>query len=296
MSDVIDRVGTRLDRPVWLDTDAWPFQPRQLRTSAGDVAVVDVGDGPTLLLVHVGFWSFIWRSLLLELAPQFRCIAIDAPGSGLSKPADQTTLDCASQAIGEVMGQLTTPFVLVAHDLGGVPALDAAASRAEAVRGLVLVNSFGWRPSGVAFRSMLGVMGSAAMREADAWTGFLPAASSTRFGVGRNLSTSERAAFRAGVDREKRRSFHRYMRSARKSDGIYARVADALDGPLGSLPMMTIFGARNDPLRFQPKWKERFPSARQVVVPRGNHFPMCDAPQLVGGEISDWYEKSVRAD
>ena len=241
------------------------------------------GLGPTVLLVHVGFWSYVWRDVIAELAPLRRCVALDAPGSGLSERVvgADTDLDVASRAIGAVMDELTEPFVLVVHDLGGVAGLAAAATRPGVLRGLVVVNSFAWRPSGIPFRSMLAVVGSSPMRELDAWTGLLPRVSSTRLGVGRHLTHDDRRAFRAGLDRHARRSFHRYMRSARTSDAVYAAVADALEGPLRDIPVQTVFGQRNDPLRFQPRWKQRFPEARQVVVPRGNHFPMCDAPATV---------------
>jgi hypothetical protein len=63
------------------------------------------------------------------------------------------------------------------------------------------VNAFAWRPSGPAFRGMLAVMSSAVVRESDADTGWLPAATSGRFGVGRHWSRADRAAFRAGIDR-----------------------------------------------------------------------------------------------
>jgi haloalkane dehalogenase len=282
-------IGVPCERPDWLKPQSWPFETRRLTTPVGDVAVTDAGSGPLVLLVHVGLWSYVWRDVIAELVPGHRCIALDAPGAGLSErvASKDTSLDAASRAIGAVMDELTEPFVLVVHDLGGVAGLAAAATRPNLLRGLVVVNSFGWRPSGVPFRSMLAVMGSSPMRELDAWTGFLPRATSTRLGVGRNLTREDRRAFRAGIDRHGRRSFHRYMRSARTSDAVYAAVADALAGPLRDIPVKTVFGQRNDPLHFQPQWKQRFPKAQQVVVPQGNHFPMCDAPATVARAIAE---------
>jgi len=69
---------------------------------------------------------------------------------------------------------------------------------------------------------------------------------------------------------------------------VYDEVARAIAGPLGRLPLLTIFGEHNDPLKFQPQWKARFPGARQVIVRKGNHFPMCDAPDFVADEIRRW--------
>jgi len=57
---------------------------------------------------------------------------------------------------------------------------------------------------------------------------------------------------------------------------------------------LTIFGERNDPLGFQPHWRVVFPAARQVVIPKGNHFPMCDAPDVVAEEIRRWHNEQVK--
>jgi pimeloyl-ACP methyl ester carboxylesterase len=114
---------------------------------------------------------------------------------------------------------------------------------------LVAVNCFAWRPSGALFRGMLAVMGSTPARELDAAVGFLPRATAT---------------------------------------GFYAEVDTGLRGALSDLPLLTIFGERNDPLRFQPRWKALFPTAQQLTVRRGNHFPMCDDRELVAAAVKDF--------
>jgi haloalkane dehalogenase len=134
---------------------------------------------------------------------------------------------------------------------------------------------------------MLTVMGSAPMREIDAWTSLLPRVTSTSFGVGRHLDAASRKAFVAGIGRQGVRSFHAYLHDARYADSLYAEIDRAFNGLLGELPLVTIFGERNDPLGFQAQWKQRFPDARQLVVPRGNHFPMCDDPDLVASALRD---------
>jgi len=32
-------------------------------------------------------WAFVWRDLIVELRDEFRCVAIDFPGHGLSQAA-----------------------------------------------------------------------------------------------------------------------------------------------------------------------------------------------------------------
>jgi haloalkane dehalogenase len=83
------------------------------------------------------------------------------------------------------------------------------------------------------------------------------------------------------------------MRDARSCDALYEQVAAALAGPFAALPLVTIFGERNDPLGFQPRWKQMFPDVRRVVVAKGNHFPMCDDPDLVAETIRSWHRERV---
>jgi pimeloyl-ACP methyl ester carboxylesterase len=59
---------------------------------------------------------------------------------------------------------------------------------------------------------------------------------------------------------------------------------------------LTIFGERNDPFGFQARWKALFPDAQQFVIPRGNHFPMCDDPQFVAETISSWHNSESGKD
>jgi pimeloyl-ACP methyl ester carboxylesterase len=287
---------TLLQRPDWLPESVWPFQTFGLEMDHSTIAVTDVGQGPTLLFVHTGVWSFIWRDVIGRLSNDFRCVCFDAPGTGQSSrlPGNAITLERSARTVAAVIRCLELQnFTLVMHDLGGPAGLAGAASTAERVRGIVGVNCFGWRPTGALFRGMLALMGSTPIRELDVRTEFLTRITSTNFGIGRHMDSASRQAFRAGIDRQGRRAFHYYMRDARNCDRLYRDVEQVLSGPFKSLPLMTIFGERNDPLGFQPKWRVLFPSARQIVVAGGNHFPMCDDPELVADAIRSWHVEQV---
>ncbi|HSS23601.1 MAG TPA: alpha/beta fold hydrolase, partial [Mycobacterium sp.] len=281
-----------LDRPSWLPSSAWPWPTYALTQDQGRIAITDAGHGPTLLFVHVGSWSFVWRDVLLRLQNDFRCVTVDAPGCGLSDRLATPTLAQAGNAVTAVIDALQLRDVtLVAHDLGGPAGFLAAARRADRIAALAAVNCFAWKPTGPAFRGMLAAMGSAPVRELDAATDVLSRVTSTSFGVGRRLSRSDRAVFRAGIDVSARRAWHTYFRDARGADALYAEVDDALRGTLANRPLLTIFGQLNDPLRFQPRWKALFPAAHQLKVRRGNHFPMCDDPDLVAGALTSFVRR-----
>ena len=285
-----------LRRPSWLPESVWPFQSSTLKVDGSRIAVTEVGQGPVLLFVHTGFWSFVWRDVILRLSPNFRCICFDAPGTGQSDrlPSRSISLDMASRALTAVIEALhLSDITLVVHDLGGPSGIAGAARVSDRIRGLCAVNAFAWKPHGTPFRGMLSIMGSAVIREFDVLTGILPRITAGPFGVGRNMDSASRQAFYAGIGRQGVRAFHGYLRDARKSGAIYERLDDALTGPFRRLPVITIFGERNDPLGFQPSWKHLFRDARQVVVAKGNHFPMCDDPDLVASSIREYHRDLV---
>ena len=283
-------------RPQWLPESVWPFQTSTLEVDGCKIAVTDIGQGPVLLFVHTGFWSFIWRDVIQQLAPDFRCVCFDAPGTGQSDrlSVGSISLERASRALTAIVQALDLrDITLVFHDLGGPSGVAGAARVADRIRGLCAVNAFAWKPSGGKFRGMLAVMGSAPLREFSVLTGILTRITSGNFGVGQHFDKASRQAFLDGIGPQGLRAFHAYLHDTRKSEAIFNEVTRALTGPFRKLPLLTIFGERNDPLGFQPQWKQLFPGARQVVVAKGNHFPMCDAPDLVASSIREWHREKV---
>ena len=295
------RPADQLTRPEWLGPEQWPFTLRvhQHRNTRGEqvhIHFTDEGSGPALVFVHAGMWSFIWRDVIKRLSPTFRCIAIDFPGTGLSG-GDQSDIDIDSfpDILTEVLDERDVgDATLVVHDLGGVVGVLTAAHRPSRINGLVATNSFGWPPDRFALQAMLRIMGS---RVATASLGTLrtiPRLSRSSAGVGAHFNDADRRAFFGPYRaRSTSRNFHRTMGSARRATPSFERAEQALLGPLGHLPVLTIFGAKNDPFGFADRWKALFPTARQWTVEDGNHFPMCDDPDGFAAHLTDWYHTEV---
>jgi 2-hydroxymuconate-semialdehyde hydrolase len=91
---------------------------------AGELAYVDEGDGPPVVLLH-GFptFSHLWRDLVPMLAPRFRVIAPDLLGYGASsKPEDAASLTVPAQAehVRTLLRRLDVPeYAVAGHDIGG---------------------------------------------------------------------------------------------------------------------------------------------------------------------------------
>lgn len=119
--------------------------------SGARVHYVDEGRGPTLLFLHGNpAWSFQWRDLIVGLRGQFRCVALDYPGFGLSSapPGYGFTPREQSLVLEEFVAHLKLRGItLVMQDWGGPIGLGLAARRPELIRSVVLGNTWAWPTS-----------------------------------------------------------------------------------------------------------------------------------------------------
>ena len=286
------------ERPEWLPYDEYPFELRGIDLPAGSVSYVDEGSGPVLLFVHAGMWSFIWRDVMLELKDDFRVITIDFPGFGLSPDSSG---DPAIPDLSAVLAQFAvaldlTDVTLVAHDLGGPVGLGAVAEDPQRYGALVLTNTFTWEPEQRSLRSMLRAMGGASFTRFDMRTRVLPKMATSRFGVGRLLSTAGKQAFLGPFrDPERIRRLHRLMGSAISSPDHMALVEATTNGVANMLPVLTIFGGRNDPWHFQQRHAANFPNHEGHTLAKRYHFPMTEDPEQFAALIRQWSKQRTNA-
>jgi len=116
----------------------------------GGSAVVSVrerGAGPAIVCLHgIGSGAASWLGLALQLAPQARVIAWDAPGYGASTPlsaAQPSAADYAQRLHGLLDALDVQSCVLVGHSLGALTAASAArkdSALASRIRRLVLIS------------------------------------------------------------------------------------------------------------------------------------------------------------
>ena len=289
----------RLDRPEWLPAQEWPFQPQTIEIGGRRIHYVDIGEGPTLLLVHAGMWAFVWRDVITALQDRFRCVTLDFPGSGLSQAVDRNepTITGHSRVLERFVDELgLREITFVLHDLGGPIGLAVAARRPQLVRALVVSQAFGWPPRQRALRGMLALMGSRSIETLNVATNLVPRLTSTSFGVGRTLTRDGKRAFLGPLrDRAKRHPFHRLMADVRHCDEMLTSIEQALATTLAARPLLTIFGERNDPLGFQKRWKSLYPAARESVVAKAHHFPMNDDAEQFACTLLEWWQEEVAA-
>ena len=105
-------------------------------------------DGRTLILVH-GFAASVhaWRPWVERLSNDYRLIAIDLPGHGLTETPPDYRASLAGNA--DLVDALATHlgidrFVLAGNSMGGAVSIAYAMKHKERLDGLVLVDAAGW--------------------------------------------------------------------------------------------------------------------------------------------------------
>jgi haloalkane dehalogenase len=258
------------------------------------VHYVDEGSGPTLLLVSAGQWSFMFRDLILRLRPNFRCVALDFPGCGLSPvPAEH---DAGVPANAEVLASFIDALdlddvTLLVHDVGGPIGFLVALARPQRVRALVVSNTFAWPLAdhpGV--RRALRVVGSRPLGWINDRTNALALLTATSYGVGRRMTAADRRIFRRPWrSRSNRRATQRIIAAAGSVDAEMADVERRLGTTFADRPVLTLFGAKNDPYGWQARFQQIFPSATAVRIPDGHHFPFDDDPDRYASAVTAWW-------
>lgn len=109
------------------------------------VNVVQSGSGSPILFVHgIGSTSATWAPVMALLEDRHTVACFDLMGHGGSpvpeEPAEYTR-DKALEDIDEILATFDSPAVLVGHSLGGYLTLAHAATRPNATKGLVVLNT-----------------------------------------------------------------------------------------------------------------------------------------------------------
>ena len=123
----------------------YPFQSHFFNTGSYHMHYVDEGKGPTLLLIHGNpTWSFYYRNLIKHFSKNYRVIAPDHIGCGLSdKPQDYPyTLQIHIENLKELITHLNLKDVtLVVHDWGGPIGLGAFLDEPHLLKSLIIFNT-----------------------------------------------------------------------------------------------------------------------------------------------------------
>ena len=145
----VDR-AFELAQAAYLDRCAPGHRTRRVRWSGGTTQIIELGEGPPVLLLHGGLGEAIqWGHILPALARKHRVMAVDRPGHGLADPFDYRGVDLLEHArrfLGDILDAERLPAAsIVGCSMGGLWALEFALAHPERVPRLVLIGA----PAGI---------------------------------------------------------------------------------------------------------------------------------------------------
>jgi haloalkane dehalogenase len=282
-------------RPDWVDDDLFPFESHFVEIDGHRVHYVDEGAGPTLLLLHGNpTWSFLWRDVITALRADFRCIALDYPGFGLS------TAKPGYRYLPEEHAEVVTGFVdalgldrvtLVGQDWGGPIGLAAAQRRPGTFDRLVLANTWAWPVNGdFHFEAFARIVGGLPMRILVRQfnllvNAFIPTGHRRRTPTAEEMSHYRHALATA----ERRQACAVLPGRVLGSRAFFAEVEAGLGG-LAHMPTLIVWG--DGDIAFRPQERERleatFVNHETVIVEGAGTYVESDAPAEFIAAIRGW--------
>ncbi len=279
--------------PFTPDPRLFPFESRWWDADVSDadfrgrVHYVDEGTGPTILFLHGNpTWSFLYRGIIVRLRKQFRCIALDLPGFGLSQEPSGDALrpeEHADVVAAFVRHMDLQDLTIMGQDWGGPIGLRVAVDEIERLRALVMGNTWYWPADRWQMKTFSYGLSTQIAQDGILKKNFFVEKLMPQ-GVQIKMAPEVHDHYREALPSPRRREGAALLpREILRSAGWLADLAEDVPRALSNVPLLLTWGV-ND-LAFPPHLIDRFrDDFTSVKVSRLNakHYIQEDAP----GEIS----------
>ncbi|MGX9675213.1 alpha/beta fold hydrolase [Mycobacterium sp. HM-7] len=279
-------------RPAWVDDDLFPFESHFIEIDGHTVHYVDEGSGPTLLMLHGNpTWSFLFRDVIRLLRNDFRCVALDYPGFGLSTPKP------GYRYLPEEHADVVTAFVdaldlkdvtLVGQDWGGMIGLAVTQRRPGVFDRLVLANTWAWPVNGVLHFEAFGrIVGGFPMRFLVRQLNLLVNAFIPTGHHRRKPTEAEMDHYRRALATAERRQASAVLPGRVLASRDFFMEVEAGLPTVAQLPTLIIWGDAD--IAFRTQERERleatFPDHTTVIVEGAGTYVESDAPDEFASAI-----------
>ena len=286
-----------------------PYESRFLDVDGAKLHYLDEGEGHPVVLLHGNpTWCFYFRHLIRDLKDQFRVIAIDYIGCGLSdRPKDRhyRAVDRADQVEAVIEHLQLTDFSLVMHDWGGPIGTLVALRNLSRVRRLVYLNTTLTETESLPLSIKLAASPLVGKFLTQYTKRFLKL--TTSYGVCRKLTPEVRRAYYYPYRTKARRSAiwdfvsDIPFQSSHPTYVDMLSLAERLDD-LRSVPVQIIWGLK-DPCfhrEMLSKITRQLPHADVLELPDASHLVLEDAEEVanpvIRGFLSGSSSRQISAD
>jgi haloalkane dehalogenase len=283
--------------------DLYPFQSHFLERGGLRYHFVDQGAGDPVVMVHGNpTWSFLFRRVIAALASDFRCIAPDHIGCGLSDKPDASRYDFLLKSrvadFSALMEHLALDRVtLMIHDWGGMIAMAWAVAHPQRVARMIVTNTAGFFPPGkkkIPLRLWM-VRNLDALARPAVLYGNLFARAAIHMAAHKRLAAAVKkgltAPYNCPVSRLATLRFVQDIPLTADDPGF--DIVDRVDrrlNTLAHLPILILWG-RHDfvfDVDYYREWCRRFPTAEHHLFDDAGHYLMEDAPGRIIQLVADF--------
>jgi len=292
------------DRRIRRETfgDTYPFAPNYRHVNGFDMHFVDEGKGEPVVLLHGDpTWGYLWRNIIPGLARIARCVAPDHMGMGKSEVPREPypyrlahhTANLEALMIGLDLRNIT----LVVHDWGGPVGLGFAIRHPDRIKRLVITNTWASaRWPGAPFPRLIEMIRSSGGEKfVLEKNGYLERALIGTTRHFERLSGPVMDAYRALFPTpESRVAMLCWSRDipVTEADPSYPEMQRIENGLtlFAKTPTLIVWGMLDPvlPDSVLRWWRDVYPQATIREIEDASHFLQEDAPQRIGGYISDF--------
>ncbi|WP_258105652.1 alpha/beta fold hydrolase [Marinoscillum sp. MHG1-6] len=282
----------------WVDTDLYPFDSKYLRLEAGNMHYVDEGQGEVILFIHgTPTWSFLYRDFIKAFSSNYRCIAIDHLGFGLSEKQEDTlgTPEFHSQNLAEFIQKLDLKNItLVVHDFGGPIGLGAGIQHSDRIKKVILFNTWLWSTKELKEANKINkIVNSGLGKFLYLRLNFSPKVLLKKgFSDKKKLSGKVHQQYiHPFPDKASRQPLLQLAKALVGSSDWYQQQWEQLD-QLENKEWLILWGSKDEFIttEFLLKWKNRLPQAQVTELPYG-HFVQEEQTEEAIGMMQEFLER-----
>lgn len=282
--------------------DLYPFQSKWTTINGNSIHYIDEGKGEIILFFHPPISSsFMYRNMIKGLSMNFRCIALDFPGFGLSEINPSTSYIPSIDAQAEIIEgflkvlRLNQPAYFLMQECGGHSAMKIFMQYPEKLKGIILTDTIIFPISAYPrIKTMLSIVNGRVFNFFNSNFNFLIRAM-TKFGIrNRKLSDEERNTYKKMFNtKAKRRMSTRLLSQLVTEDDLLLQIQKTFETSFNRLPVLIIYGEK-DPLTglgIPQRINKLLPNSQIHFIKGEGHFPHEGDPEKMSKLISQWIKE-----
>ena len=285
----------------------YPFASHYLSAKGIRYHYLDEGEGEPVIMIHGNpTWSFYYRNLVKGLSRQYRSIAPDHIGCGLSDKPDADTYDYRlKNRVDDLeilvdLLKLNKKITLVLHDWGGIIGMALAVERPERIGRIIILNTAAFLPpAGKRLPLRLQVIRDITPFSIPAVLGFnLFALGALFMAPKKRLPADVKAGLIAPYNCWNNRiATLKFVQDipVNPRDPSYTLVkqVDEKLKSLAGLPVLICWGEQDFvfDLDYLAEWQHRFPKAEVHTFPDAGHYVLEDVPDKIIPLVNEFLAK-----